>query len=115
MSCQPSKGSQSGTSHVEVEFPFSTSTSFEDDVINEDDSEANPPVHSIAVNRPRREIRPPPRYAHADLVAYALTIAENVDSFSEPSCYEEGVQSHDAAKWITAMKEEMESLKKNRT
>ena len=29
--------------------------------------------------------------------------------------YEEVVQSHDASKWVIAMQEEMESLKKNRT
>ena len=45
VSCQPSQDSQAETSHVELEFPPSTSTFYEDDVIDENDSEANPPAH----------------------------------------------------------------------
>ena len=83
-----------------MEFPPSKSTSSEDDFVHENDYETNPPTHSVAIDRPRREIRLPPRYAHAYLVAYALTISKVVESFSKPSFYEEAVQSPDAFKWV---------------
>ena len=34
------------------------------------------PQYSIAKDRPRREVRPPQRYAEADLVAYALNAVD---------------------------------------
>ncbi|KAG8483801.1 hypothetical protein CXB51_022649 [Gossypium anomalum] len=37
------------------------------------------PQYSIAKNRTRREIKPPKKYAEADLVAYALNVAEDID------------------------------------
>ncbi|KAL5768311.1 hypothetical protein ACOSQ2_015094 [Xanthoceras sorbifolium] len=69
--------------------------------------------HSIAENRPRREIRPPQRYT--DFVAYALTIGEETDSVGEPVTYTDAISSVDSAKWLISMQEEIESLHKNDT
>ena len=42
---------------------------------------------SIAKDRPIRYIKPPQRYAKAYLVAYALNMAECIDSNVKPSTY----------------------------
>ncbi|KAG8478589.1 hypothetical protein CXB51_028432 [Gossypium anomalum] len=73
------------------------------------------PQYSIAKNINRREIKPLKKYAKADLVAYALNVAEDIDANQEPSNYSEAVSCEDSEKWMFAMQEEMESLYKNRT
>ncbi|KAG8491178.1 hypothetical protein CXB51_014420 [Gossypium anomalum] len=73
------------------------------------------PQYSIAKNRTRREIKPPKKYAEADLVAYALNVAEDIDVNQEPSNYSEAISCEDSEKWMFAMREEMESLHKNKT
>ncbi|KAG8478826.1 hypothetical protein CXB51_028794 [Gossypium anomalum] len=50
---------------------------------------ASLPQYSIAKNRTRREIKPPKKYAEANLVAYALNVAEDIDANQEPSNYSE--------------------------
>lgn len=49
------------------------------------------------------------------MVAYALSVAEDIDSTEEPSIYAEAISSMDSDRWMTAMHEEMESLHKNCT
>ncbi|KAG8482734.1 hypothetical protein CXB51_024185 [Gossypium anomalum] len=49
------------------------------------------PQYFIAKNRTRREIKPPKKYAEADLVAYALNVAEAIDANQEPSNYSEAI------------------------
>ncbi|KAG8488518.1 hypothetical protein CXB51_016434 [Gossypium anomalum] len=71
--------------------------------------------YSIAKNRIRREIKPPKKYVEADLVAYALNVAEDIDANQEPSNYSEAISCEDSEKWMFAMQEEMESLHKNKT
>ncbi|KAG8482498.1 hypothetical protein CXB51_024223 [Gossypium anomalum] len=66
-------------------------------------------------SRIKREIKPPKKYAEADLVAYALNVAGDIDANQEPSNYSEAVSCEDSKKWMFAMQEEMESLHKNRT
>ncbi|KAG8501668.1 hypothetical protein CXB51_004714 [Gossypium anomalum] len=66
-------------------------------------------------SRTRREIKPPKKYAEADLVAYALNVAEDIDANQEPSNYSEAISCEDSEKWMFAMQEEMESLHKNKT
>ncbi|KAG8498562.1 hypothetical protein CXB51_004879 [Gossypium anomalum] len=63
----------------------------------------------------RREIKPPKKYVEADLVTYALNVAEDINANQEPSNYSEAVSCEDSEKWMFAMKEEIESLHKNRT
>ncbi|KAG8491046.1 hypothetical protein CXB51_014200 [Gossypium anomalum] len=76
---------------------------------------ASSPQHSIAKNRTRREIKTLKKYAEADLVAYALNVAEDIDANQEPSNYSEAVNCEDLEKWMFAMQEEMKSLHKNKT
>ncbi|KAG8486697.1 hypothetical protein CXB51_020179 [Gossypium anomalum] len=76
---------------------------------------ASLPQYSIAKNRTRREIKPPKKYAKADLVAYALNVAEDIDANQEPSNYSKAISYEDTKKWMFAMQEEMESLHKNKT
>ena len=76
---------------------------------------ASLPQYSIAKNRTRREIKPSNKYIETDLVAYALNVAEDIDTNQEPSNYSEAVSCEDSEKQMFAMQEEMESLHKNRT
>ncbi|KAG8480261.1 hypothetical protein CXB51_024850 [Gossypium anomalum] len=76
---------------------------------------ASSPQYSIAKNRTKREIKPPKKYAEADLVAYALNVAEDIDANQEPSNYSEAISCEDSEKWMFAMQKEMESLHKNKT
>ncbi|KAG8498115.1 hypothetical protein CXB51_006865 [Gossypium anomalum] len=52
---------------------------------------ASSPQYSIAKNITRREIKPPKKYAEADLVAYALNVAEDIDANQELSNYSEAI------------------------
>ena len=47
--------------------------------------------YSIAKDRERGTIKPPQKYGEADLVTYALSVADNIESNEEPSTYEEAV------------------------
>ncbi|KAG8492887.1 hypothetical protein CXB51_010059 [Gossypium anomalum] len=58
---------------------------------------------------------PQEKYAEADLVAYALNVAEDIDANQEPFNYFEAVSYEDSEKWMFTMQEESESLHKNRT
>ena len=49
------------------------------------------------------------------MVAYALSVVNNIEFSEEPSTYEEAVSCSDSGKWIITMQEEMESLHKNVT
>jgi len=70
--------------------------------------------YSIATGRARKQIRPPKRYAYADMVAYALSVVESIEIL-EPSTYNEAISSDEAAELTVAMTEEMKSLHKNQT
>ena len=64
--------------------------------------------YSITTGRARRQIRPSKWYAYADIVAYALSVAESI----EPSSYKEAISSDEAVEWTVAMTEE---IHKNQT
>ena len=71
---------------------------------------------SIAIRRPRRQIRPPQRFddfACAELVYYALSVADTIGD--EPTTYQEAISSLEAEQWTTAIMEELQSLEKNQT
>ncbi|KAG8480907.1 hypothetical protein CXB51_025473 [Gossypium anomalum] len=62
----------------------------------------------------KREIKPPKKYAEADLVAYALNVAEDIDVNQEPSSYSEAISCEDqkngckkivCCKWVFKKKE----------
>ena len=70
----------------------------------------------LAHERQKRQSKPPRRYIEeCDYVAYALNVASNVDGVGDPNSYKEAMASHDASKWLVAMKQEIESLHKNHT
>ncbi|KAJ4723126.1 Retrovirus-related Pol polyprotein from transposon TNT 1-94 [Melia azedarach] len=74
--------------------------------------------HSLALNRSKRANYgiPPKRYGFEDMVAYALQVAEEVDTNSnEPSTYKEAVTCTESTQWLAAMGDEIESLHKNQT
>nr|CAD40121.3 OSJNBa0061C06.5 [Oryza sativa Japonica Group] len=74
------------------------------------------PKRSIAKEKPKRSTKPPQRYIEeANIVAYALSVAEEIEGNAEPSTYSEAIVSDDCNRWITAMHDEMESLEKNHT
>ena len=63
----------------------------------------------IAVRRQRREIKMPACFT--DIVAYALPVCDD----SIPSTYPDAIRSTESGNWASAMEEEMQSLKKNKT
>lgn len=78
-----------------------------------------PPVgnnHSIAQDRPRRNIVLPHRYRDIDSMAhYALIAAQETNVTFEPSSYSEAISCDNSSKWLVAMNNEFESLQKNAT
>ena len=69
--------------------------------------------YNLARDRERRQSKAPVRYGFADCIAYALEVAEEMDS--EPNTFEEALASKDSVKWKAAMDEEMDSLHRNQT
>ena len=43
-------------------------------------------------------IKPPQKYVETNLVAYALSVADNIESSEEPSTYEEVVSCSDSSR-----------------
>ena len=74
-----------------------------------------PPQESIAEGRIRREIVRPKRLIEECNVAFALSVAEEIENAQEPLNYTEAILSDDSEKWMGAMHDEMESLEKNGT
>ena len=66
--------------------------------------------HSIAIDRPRRTIKPPTKYGFEDLVSYAL-----ITSSGDPTTFQEAIHSQEKNKWMGAMVEEIQPLHKNQT
>ena len=70
-------------------------------------------THSIACDRPRREIKRPARYNDDEgQIAYALSVAEEVPKGVEPSTYTKAISCPSSPNWILAVQEETESLQK---
>ncbi|KAL6315970.1 hypothetical protein AAG906_014895 [Vitis piasezkii] len=57
----------------------------------------------------------PPQYDEADLVAYALNVAKDIDSSAKPSSHFEAINCDDSSRWMIVMYEKIESLHKNGT
>ena len=62
----------------------------------------------------RRQIKPPQRYAYANLVTYAISVQESIQR-DRPQTYHEAITIRESTEWIVAMNEEIESLQKNHT
>ena len=61
-------------------------------------------AHSIANDRPQMEIMRPTRYNDDEgLIAYALSVAEEVPEGVEPSTYIEAISCPSSLNWILAM------------
>ncbi|GKC46082.1 retrovirus-related pol polyprotein from transposon TNT 1-94 [Tanacetum coccineum] len=69
---------------------------------------------SITHDRPRRNAKAPTRFGFEDYVAYALQVAEEVESL-KPATYREAITSKESDMWIAAIGEKIESLHKNST
>ncbi|KAG8480232.1 hypothetical protein CXB51_024818 [Gossypium anomalum] len=76
------------TEKVDVEHQINTESTLQA-ITKIENRVASSPQYSIAKNRTRREIKPLKKYAEADLVAYALNVAEDIDANQEPSNYSE--------------------------
>ena len=70
--------------------------------------------YSLARDNMRRKIKIPTRYSHVEIASFALNIAEETEN-TEPQSYKEAVVRVNRSKWLKAMKEEMDSLEKNKT
>jgi len=57
--------------------------------------------------------KPTKRYGHADIICYALNVAEEIQN-SEPKTWKEAIEGEDSQLWLLAMNEEMKSLRKNK-
>ena len=94
----------------------------EESKVTEIDSRTDQRVHNnlklddyqLTRDRQRRVIKLPKRYGIADMVSYALAVAEEVIG-EEPTNYKQAMSSKDKKKWLSAMNEEIISLKKNNT
>ena len=70
----------------------------------------------IAKRKSKRSCGPPKRLIEeCNLSYYALSCAKQVENYHEPATYTEAVRCGDRENWISAMHEEMQSLKKNST
>ncbi|CAM8967438.1 unnamed protein product [Rhodiola kirilowii] len=81
-----------------------------------EETQQNLEGYQLARDRTRREeFRRPPRYAYADLVLSALVGAQDLKEESEPQTYLESMTLRKREKWQTAIKDEINSLKVNKT
>ena len=74
-------------------------------------TQANIDAYLLIRDRQRRVTTPPQRFRYADIMAYALSAAKEVDD-QEPLSYKEAIKSRDNKHWVKAMHEEMESHEK---
>ena len=56
----------------------------------------------------------PKRYGIADLISFALMVADEMTG-EEPENFKQAMNSRDRGKWLSAMEDEMISLKRNNT
>ncbi|KAG8474889.1 hypothetical protein CXB51_031573 [Gossypium anomalum] len=63
--------------------------SLKDSSNKENQKQVEHQINPKSTTETRREIKPPKKYAEADLVAYALNVAEDINANQEPSNYSE--------------------------
>ena len=103
-------GANSGKEEVICDSSSSSENEKEDDHSQEEDLSD----YILARDRVRRQIKPPSKYEDADLVAYALASAEDIE-LEEPRSFAEAKQSKEWDIWNGSMGEEMTSLEENHT
>ncbi|KAL1540901.1 hypothetical protein AAHA92_25185 [Salvia divinorum] len=91
-------------------------TSTDDDVLRNstDDQNETQVMPSIARERPKRTTRLPQRFSDYEMAYFALNVAECME-YDEPATYKEAMEGDECEKWLDAMREEMDSLMRNRT
>ncbi|GJS62213.1 retrotransposon protein, putative, ty1-copia subclass [Tanacetum coccineum] len=112
---------------VEVELQRLNNHTHEEDQIDQEDGndedagdqETNQPPdltdYQLTRDRePRTRTKPLRFQDESNMAAYAFAAAEEEDTH-EPLTYQEAVACEDSSKWKAAMKEEMDSLRKNKT
>uniref|UniRef100_A0A803QNZ8 Reverse transcriptase Ty1/copia-type domain-containing protein n=1 Tax=Cannabis sativa TaxID=3483 RepID=A0A803QNZ8_CANSA len=103
---------------LEVEAPGKVETKIsvdhKSDDLEDDSRNDNLRSYKLARDRTRREAKAPERYGHADLIAFAFHVANQI-VHEEPTSYTQAMKSKDRKKWNGAMTEEIHSLKKNQT
>ncbi|KAH9779520.1 Integrase catalytic domain-containing protein [Citrus sinensis] len=82
--------------------------------VEHESAESEEDIYQLARDRKRKTIRPPKRYAMADLIAYVLTVAQELNN-DEHRTYQEAITGKNKLEWKRAMDEEMTSLIKNKT
>ena len=70
--------------------------------------------YQLARDRDKRVVKLPKIYGIADLISYALMVADEMIG-EEPESYKQVMNKRNKLKWLSTMKEEMISLKKNNT
>lgn len=86
----------------------------EKDPHNDADKNQQLDGYILSRDRMKRQIRPPPRFANVDFIAFALNIADMLE-LEETCNYIEARMSKAWPQWKKAMDEELESLHKNNT
>lgn len=99
---------------VELERHIKTEVKDNEEVDEEVHQEANLEGYMLVRDRVRRRITPPARFSDADMVYFALNVAENLE-IDEPKNYKEAINFKEMDQWVLAMKEKLESLEKNGT
>ena len=103
-----------GTTHdacEEVESPM-------DEEATRVENDTYQPMESTShnVHRSKRQIKSTRRYTEeCDYVAYALTVASEVEGGDDLGSFKEAMSLIDASEWFGAMKQDMEFLEKNGT
>ena len=70
--------------------------------------------YNLTKDRERRPVKAPSRYGYADIMAYAFSVVEEMET-DEPKTYHDAMTRKDKEQWLFAMKEEIQFLYKNQT
>ncbi|GKB80784.1 retrovirus-related pol polyprotein from transposon TNT 1-94, partial [Tanacetum coccineum] len=110
--------------HVEVELQELNNRTLEEDQEDDDDEDACDQetdqtsdltdYQLVRDREPRTKTKPSRFRDGSNIVVYAFVAAEEEDTH-EPLTYQEAVACEESSKWKFAMKEEMDSLRKNKT
>lgn len=71
--------------------------------------------YQLVRDRERRVPKPNRKLAQADLICYALTVAEEIEGSTEPRNLREACETDERQLWHRAMEEKLEALRKNNT
>lgn len=106
-------------SQLEVEFLGGVTNSREVPIQNEREPTAKSKSESLtnymlAKDREKKQAKPTQRYGFAELIAFALNLAKDIEQH-EPLTYVGAMKSSQKREWMQAMVEEIQSLESNQT